>query len=563
MLGAVSLSHCLLLACVGLVKVTEAAFDRSAPPASVENFDPAEADPRANITCLGPLPDWRIPAVRGADPNTFTLQELCAKPQYGGRGPHQHLGGWCVPEALPTHLRHLSFDRSMQSSHSTIWSDVIRHHASTLLDHPLDPPSAVPYLTNSPYGYDRLLLYCKQRCFCNQDVVDRSVRPYVNVIDSSLFLMGPRNSPQVSLHLLPFARYPVPMGNMLLGESIDIQQQITEPAKGVPEWNPVDVSLDPQNRVVCTGDLPTWVLPLHPASPDDFRDGETNPNQRLCAVRLNDGHPYANAGSYCHPNQDGTAEVSFSDEMTPRTEWTWPNLQVSLEIRRHCYQNCACVGNKKSRDTFGSIFRMAENLHLIMPSHHRPGTETATDPSAQSAAPARVAPPSAGSCGAYGRQFCPTPWPSAVFGPKPMAPYELSSSTSGAAAEPTDVASKPKLPTCGASCVSNAQCRSSPEAPSNCRCMAIGEAVAKTLGADPVFPFGAACLLFYEGLKGALDRYAKGLPKRGDMPDESRNETSETWACACNATYVSRACCESEVGMVWEDADFKLGRLIE
>jgi hypothetical protein len=31
--------------------------------------------------------------------------------------------------------------------------------------------------------------------------------------------------------------------------------------------------------------------------------------------------------------------------------------------------------------------------------------------------------------------------------------------------------------------------------------------------------------------------------------------------CACNSTYVSAACCQSDDGMVWESAEMKLGEL--
>ncbi|KAI9681394.1 MAG: hypothetical protein M1817_002677 [Caeruleum heppii] len=69
-------------------------------PHLTENFDPAEASPAGVIFCSGPLPPWKLPRFPewDWDPNTFTLQELCAKPQYGGKAPGQHLGAFCMDD---------------------------------------------------------------------------------------------------------------------------------------------------------------------------------------------------------------------------------------------------------------------------------------------------------------------------------------------------------------------------------------------------------------------------------------------------------------------------------
>lgn len=51
-------------------------------------------DPRRNITCLGSSYDLRLP-IRpdGLDLNTLTMQQLCAKPVYGGANITRSLGG--------------------------------------------------------------------------------------------------------------------------------------------------------------------------------------------------------------------------------------------------------------------------------------------------------------------------------------------------------------------------------------------------------------------------------------------------------------------------------------
>ena len=58
---------------------------------------PSSGDPAYNITCLGNAYDLQLPVrMDGIDPNTFIMQQLCAKTVYGGAPAGQHLGGWCA-----------------------------------------------------------------------------------------------------------------------------------------------------------------------------------------------------------------------------------------------------------------------------------------------------------------------------------------------------------------------------------------------------------------------------------------------------------------------------------
>ena len=85
-------------------QVANAVYDPRNPP-TTENFDPAEANPVGGITCLGRPYDLRLPIQPGGfDPNSVSLQHLCAKPQYGGGAQYQHVGGFCVqrPNNDPT-----------------------------------------------------------------------------------------------------------------------------------------------------------------------------------------------------------------------------------------------------------------------------------------------------------------------------------------------------------------------------------------------------------------------------------------------------------------------------
>ncbi|KAI9682041.1 MAG: hypothetical protein M1817_000095 [Caeruleum heppii] len=69
--------------------------DPRVPNDLAENFDPLVAESVYDIDCDGARLPWRLPRFPDWDPNTLTVQEFCAKPQYGGRGPGKHLGGWC------------------------------------------------------------------------------------------------------------------------------------------------------------------------------------------------------------------------------------------------------------------------------------------------------------------------------------------------------------------------------------------------------------------------------------------------------------------------------------
>ena len=88
-------SSCISLAntLLSLFSANVAIYNEQYPP-NEENFDPAEANPKMSLTCLGDRPQLNLPAnVWGFNPNGVSLQKLCAKPQYLGELPSQHLGG--------------------------------------------------------------------------------------------------------------------------------------------------------------------------------------------------------------------------------------------------------------------------------------------------------------------------------------------------------------------------------------------------------------------------------------------------------------------------------------
>ncbi|KAL8999824.1 MAG: hypothetical protein Q9169_001364 [Polycauliona sp. 2 TL-2023] len=122
--------------------------------AAAENFDPALADPRGNITCVGNSYDLELPVIGAFNPNELTMQQICAKPQYGGGLPGQHVGGWCEhwllayrPSRPPLHM---AFDIS---------------------------PAA---MVNPILACPRVLLACTYRCFCNYGVAPNAAQPGIS-----------------------------------------------------------------------------------------------------------------------------------------------------------------------------------------------------------------------------------------------------------------------------------------------------------------------------------------------------------------------------------------------
>ncbi|KAI9672948.1 MAG: hypothetical protein M1817_003112 [Caeruleum heppii] len=153
-----------------------------------------------------------------------------------------------------------------------------------------------------------------------------------------------------------------------------------------------------------------------------------------------------------------------------------------------------------------------------------------------------------------------------LLGPEPTLPPSIEvESTALNATDPSADLSPMKpslalgLPTCGSTCQSNIACRRD-GAPSSCRCLAVGEAVARAVGSDPVFP-AAMCLVFSQALVSQLAGVGKGLRARADEGIGISEE--DDIGCVCNRTYVSRACCESETGLVYENQEKRLGRLEE
>ncbi|KAI9681334.1 MAG: hypothetical protein M1817_002617 [Caeruleum heppii] len=560
---------------------TGAVFDPKKPHTE-ENFDPAEADPLHNITCVGPLPPFPLPRFDNWDPNTFTLQELCAKPQYGGRAPDQHLGYFCL--------------------HPGFWSRAVV--AS------INPTARVSLRLSNP----RLMLYCRTRCFCNSPIVrlpQEPPTPIQNLDDPNAppypvsdYYRADAEDVSAETYQIEIDVYddfpeqhvnwraPTHFGTtdehvlstpLLLDDQMNIKP--TEPDNGDRAVDHT-VSIHPANRVACDGPMPRFPLPA-PASVEDFES-----LQDLCAVMLSGGDESANAGAYCHRNSDGTSDVNFAEEMTPRLDWAWAgnNFLFAATMRYHCWKHCRCANPPAANNrTMTKLWAFLASADLIEDSdgsltinvRERDGQPARTLQILPSQ-PRGKGPTTGGTCGLDGKQFCPIAFPSRLLGPAPTpTPLRVSSSSPsppvlppaprvsppvGRVSFPARIDKAIPLPRCGAQCVSNRDCHSrapSSDTTSECRCVVPSVKAAQIAGVDPVFPVALCLATAQMGVKPA-GRKRNAETQSGVERLELKTVDQvrvEDLVCPCNRTYVSQACCGSAEGMVWEDPRLRLGRL--
>ncbi|KAI9679860.1 MAG: hypothetical protein M1817_004874 [Caeruleum heppii] len=586
-----SISSSLLL--LGLLSSASAVFDPSNPPIR-ENFDPAEADPIGNITCTGPLPPWPLPNFPDDDwdPNTFTLQELCAKPQYGGRAKDQHLAGFCEEDMAVT----VGFDytnRALSADH--LMSP--RNPSARFRDIDEWPTSSLAYIGSADEAW--------QLTVEHTDICSWYDQP-VSLEEGGHDVLVTAVSIASELDLL----------------QAPVRDVYYDPARYKFR---VPITLDPSNNISCSGPFPPWPIPIPFAG--TTWDIEYEDLQDLCAIQLAGGHLEANAGMYCHRIDVEHSVPWFTDELTPRLEWTLENYPLSLSLRMHCLRHCRCQNSQILPDSSATVWPIRPGAQVVM--NKASGLEVNGSMelrvASENGRPKTVLPilpavtagiaPAAGTCGQDKREFCSQAWPSDILGPTPTAPLGVSASTPPAApsggrdsspsggrakagraalmkfarrppsrSRPASAQSSgggavdvptprlpsvpkhrrptpaPQLPTCGSACQSNRDCRVGDEA-TNCRCLAVGEPIARQAGLDPVFP-SALCLVFSAALPSILAGYAKSLPRRSEVGAGTDDETaSKAWGCACNATYVSQGCCDRDDGRVWEAADQRLGRL--
>ncbi|KAL8853905.1 MAG: hypothetical protein Q9221_001212 [Calogaya cf. arnoldii] len=439
--------------------------------AAAENFDPSLADPRGNITCVGNSYDLELPVIGDFNPNRLTMQQLCAKPQYGGGLPGQHVGGWC--------------------EHWLVGLRPSRPPQNMAFD--ISPAAQVhPILTNP-----RVLLACRYRCFCNYNLPpDNTAQPRISPTinqDDRAFRAGSNQTHEIMEEVVddfdiswtqairpwfnewrrivdPFFNRQVVWPDHFSGRSqltgllnveppgkwkggladkevhvarVSIRNQSWVPTQGVHivsqvvlQSFTVDISHHVTNDIECRGSVPYFPLP-------GPYDRSTFANLlEFCAVQMGGGARATNAGGYCHTGLDPdtdelTRTVWFSDEFTPRLEWTWSgNFLASVAIRTYCWRRCACAFKPTKENLTTSVFGLSvwPLLQDIYVAEASDGSMTLQTQDSQTSLmqilPAQPpvtriggAAPAAGTCGIDGKQFCEIPWPVEILGPDiPRAP---------------------------------------------------------------------------------------------------------------------------------------------
>ena len=262
-----------------------AIFDPLNPPL-VENLDPSEANPRGRIHCLG-YPQTAMPAQLegGLQPRSKSLQQLCAKPQYGGGLPGQHAGGYCafLPGQTPDFYRAtIAFDDG--------------HDVQT----------------NRQLAQSRFRVQCSLRCFCTS-VTNGAEKEHPVFIDglTQCIIIKPSLVQEFNADYREEFEQNVAgqhVRNLLLSE-VAFNQGVRQHLQSGASLNGhivfedvldhYDIGFehditaqDPDSAVDCTGNLPTFAMPP-PINIADFQGAGSvmNPNQRLCATFYDGGYP--------------------------------------------------------------------------------------------------------------------------------------------------------------------------------------------------------------------------------------------------------------------------------
>ncbi|KAI9679214.1 MAG: hypothetical protein M1817_005233 [Caeruleum heppii] len=544
-----------------------------APPDDLEeNFDPELGSPDGEITCSGPLPPFDLPRFADWDPNTLTLQELCAKPAYGGKGPGKHLGAFCI---------HNIGDGVTAFDFSTGAGDVQK--AETLAN-------------------PRLETYCRMRCPCS-NLVRSGVTAFPAFMHqvSSVYMNQASLTYQISLDV--FDDFDAEPGDHQgHGTAQVISLAYPRSRQRVLEWNlwetglDVDpgehsqyVSLDPLNDINCVGSFPEW------PAPPGYEWSHWRTLKELCAVQLAGGEGEANAGGYCHRFPQGGSAVAFTDEMTPRLDWTWTYLRVPMAVRSYCFAHCRCA-TQSPRPLLASIanvWPLLHNVNVVTKKAKGLGLNGGIDVEIRGAdgAVTRTLPivPAAdqagaeivvGTCGPDKKRFCDEPWPSSILGPTPRGPPQKPSATSiptgvnppadpkkDAQPQQCDVKDDKQTCSCGGGCSSISDC--SWQAFGHCKCVASST---KTSGG--VSRYLGRCAQIVTGWDAGL-RKVRRRDAAETRPTDSLLMANVTFdggtvglmdvatlqrvPCPCNASYVSFACCASEDGVVYEEREKRLG----
>lgn len=237
-----------------------------------DNLDPANADPTNNITCVGDRYDLDLPISAGLNPNTVSMQQLCAKTQFGGGPPGQHVGGWCQ---WGRYSNQVVFDLSAAAQ--------------------INPVLANP----------RIMLGCSYRCFCNYNLGPNAAQPKA-VPNTNVWESDQTYELQVEIVDDFDVAWATNLGSAEPGSTVDAPQISHKGTAGASDVQVFELqtlsqlgytedkfdthprftysSINAENEIECHGTLPRFPFP----SP--YRVSDFSTLQELCAVQFSGGN---------------------------------------------------------------------------------------------------------------------------------------------------------------------------------------------------------------------------------------------------------------------------------
>lgn len=236
--------------------------------------------------------------------------------------------------------------------------------------------------------------------------------------------------------------------------------------------------------------------------------------------------------------------VWFSDELTPRLEWTWgTNFFASAAIRTYCWRRCTCRLNPDPEDILfnNKVWHIIGDKYIL---ENGDGSMTLSDSKSRTSSTRILAPqqggarasPRAGRCGVDRRQFCQVPWPVDLVGSEvPRAPPDI-----------TQVVKDPSTPQrfseCGMHCNGPQDCSNSvEESDPGCFRGIPSPRDSRVLGFDPIVPVPVCLVLAHVVTNGFNGR---------DNVIRYIDEPGLPYQCPYNTTFVSERCCGVRDGMI-------------
>jgi hypothetical protein len=255
---------------------------------------------------------------------------------------------------------------------------------------------------------------------------------------------------------------------------------------------------------------------------------------QICVNTLYGGSHYGNLGGVCIHDSNGLATLNYPEEFKdPKFTTAYypspPSLRMMSALRSlegFCNSNCWCPNDREQKILLSSIrtsrldrlvqrFRNfpSKMSRVIQRKHRRPGPESGSE--------------SGAGAGAGG---------SSITTHQSEYPYcHLSPSVK--------THSNTKLETIDPQICSNEECLGVESCGPECKCAVKGTV-------DPAH-------FDYWGFVGACAAASLLWPQ----PKLGGRRDFDAEYCACNATYISGACCDSLDGLIWEAPEMKIGEL--